>query len=132
VDTESDVERIWGLLQGHRGAARAVTAAEIARYTGIGDAAGTDVRAVLAANLEVLPEPVAANENGYFVVETVGEAENYERTLRSRALFIFARRRAFRNALKARGWWLENGRWKKWEEAKRQGELFAATFRGPQ
>ena len=95
--------RIWHVLSSHRGQARAITAGEIARRTGIGDEAGTAVRAVMAEALEFFPAPVAASGHGYFVVETPEEAQHYVANLLSRLRLIARRVAVFRRKMEAAG-----------------------------
>jgi len=96
-------ERIWHVLASHVGKGRAITAAEIARRTGIGDEAGTSVRAVISDALEFLPRPVAATSTGYFVVSSIEEADEYRADLRSRIEMIGRRIAIFDRKMAAAG-----------------------------
>ena len=118
-------KRIWEVLASHRGAARAITAAQIARRVGMeDDPAGTRVRAILSRALELSPWPVLASGRGYFIIEAGDEADRYCATLMSRLKKIGRRFVVTRKVLFARGWRLEDGHWAAPPAA--QKELFKA------
>ena len=96
-------ERIWHVLASHRGAENAITAAEIASRTRIGDAAGTQVRAVISEALEYFPKTVAAFNRGFFVVVTAEEAEHCVASLMSRLRKMGRRVAIVRRKLAAAG-----------------------------
>jgi len=97
-------ERIWHVLASHQGREHAITAAEIARRTGIGDEAGTTVRMVIAEVYEFFPAPVAALNRGFFLPETAEEFEHYDANLCSRLREMGRRLAIFRRKAAAAGY----------------------------
>jgi len=99
-----EARRIWHVLASRRGEERAVTASEIARRTGVGDSAGTGVRAVIAEALEFFPHPVAASSKGYFIPVRPEEFRHYDATLCSRLREVGRRLAVFRRKAEAAGY----------------------------
>lgn len=84
-----------------RGEAQAVTIKELARRCGI---VRRECEALLETRLADFPFPVAAGARGYFVPIAADEINSYARSLQSRAVKIFLRRRTVIRKAVSAGW----------------------------
>lgn len=88
----TDEERLlWDVVSGHRGRARAVSAADLAHATGLPDRA---VRATIKTLIEQFGCPIASTPQapaGYFIPETLEEIRETLDSLKGRALSILHR-----------------------------------------
>jgi len=109
IDDVEAARRIRAVLLSHRGAARAITAPEIAKRIGIHDPEGTRVRTVIRRELELLMA-LFGNGRGYFLPQTGEEVERGFRTLYSRIRKTGRRTVVIRRLLLAEGWSESTGR----------------------
>lgn len=89
---------VWDLVSAHRGRAHAISAAELARLTGLSDRA---VRATIKVLIEQFGCPIASTPQapaGYFIPETVEEIAETLDSLKGRALSILHRMARLRGA----------------------------------
>jgi len=83
-------EKIWQILQEHRGRNNPITSMTLGRMVGVDD---REVRELIG---QIIREgyficAVSSDPMGYFVPENLGEVEAYEKTLQARALKLLAR-----------------------------------------
>ena len=83
-------EKIWQILQDHRGRNNPITSTGLGRMLGVDD---REVRELIGRLIREghLICAVSSDPMGYFVPENLGEVEAYEKTLQARALKILAR-----------------------------------------
>jgi hypothetical protein len=109
TDIQQSFQIVRDTLRVCRGEAQAVTIDELARRCGIGR---RDCEALLETCFEDFPFVLASGSRGYFIPTSADEINAYDRSLQSRAVKIFLRRRRLIRKAQAAGW-------------PRQGKLFA-------
>lgn len=102
TSTESDaVQHLNDILTEHVGKENAITSQELSRRLGeLDDLDSTpNTRAAIRELVTEEHVPVGACSNGYFLIETQAELEEYEAQLTERAYGILERRDAVRRAM---------------------------------
>jgi len=89
---------VLGILQLHRGKANAITGKELARLLGYTDDRGirAEIRGLIARG-----HPIASTNQppyGFYMAESIDEAEHYLNSLKSRLIEDAYRRRDFKKA----------------------------------
>lgn len=118
--TESDIVAVARILVSHRGRENAITSREISERTGLDSLDSTPrTRGVIRRLSEEYAFPIGASGNGYFLIATRDEAEEYLDTLNTRIQGIDRRKETVVSAIEHRGYaqspedvseWLEIGR----------------------
>jgi signal recognition particle GTPase len=100
----SDLFAVAAILAEHRGEDNPITSGEIATVTGLDSLDSTPrTRGVIRRLTEEHGLPIAASNQGYYMIADAGEASEYLRDLEQRKQGIKQRQQAVGNAVEQRG-----------------------------
>jgi hypothetical protein len=96
ISMDSEMQHVLGIIRGRIGREQAITVAELSSLTGVGPREIRDIVKELIETHQVRIGSSLGNPAGYYMIATMDEAEQNERTLRRLGLSILTRAAAIR------------------------------------